>query len=85
MDLKRNYLHIKHLETYFSKEFLNRIDEIIEYQTLQKEHLQQILLNQTPVPLTDDMINDILNGYDLQQGARTLIKQMKKYLVSKNR
>lgn len=75
----------QHLETYFSKEFLNRIDEIIEYQTLQEEHLQQILLNQTPVPLTDDMINDILNGYDLQQGARTLIKQMKKYLVSKNR
>ena len=75
----------QYLESYFSKEFLNRIDEIIEYQPLQKEHLQQILLNQTPVPLTDCMMKDILTNYDCQQGARTLLKEMKKYLVSRNR
>ena len=46
----------QYLEDYFSKEFLNRIDEIIEYQTLQKQHLQQILFNQTPVPLTNSMV-----------------------------
>ena len=73
------------LESYFSKEFLNRIDEIIEYQTLQKQHLQQILKNQTPIPLTESMMEDILKDYDVNQGARTLLKQMKKYLVSKNR
>ena len=75
----------QYLESYFSKEFLNRIDEIIEYQPLQKQHLQQILLNQTPVPLTDCMMKDILENYDCQQGARTLLKEMKKYLVSRNR
>ena len=75
----------QYLESYFSKEFLNRIDEIIEYQPLQKQHLQQILLNQTPIPLTDCMIKDILTNYDCQQGARTLLKEMKKYLVSRNR
>ena len=61
------------------------IDEIIEYQTLQKQHLQQILKNQTPIPLTESMMEDILKDYDVNQGARTLLKQMKKYLVSKNR
>ena len=74
----------QYLEDYFSKEFLNRIDEIIEYQTLQKQHLQQILFNQTPVPLTNSMVEDILKDYDTKQGARTLLKEMKKYLVSKN-
>ena len=74
-----------HLESYFSKEFLNRIDEIIVYQPLQKEDFYQILVNQSPVALTDEMIEDILKDYDFNQGARTLLKNMKKYLVSKNR
>lgn len=30
-------------------------------------------------------MEDILKDYDVNQGARTLLKQMKKYLVSKNR
>ena len=82
---KKKLPSYQHLESYFSKEFLNRIDEIIEYQTLQKQHLQQILKNQTPIPLTESMMEDILKDYDVNQGARTLLKQMKKYLVSKNR
>lgn len=82
---KKKLPSYQHLESYFSKEFLNRIDEIIEYQTLQKQHLQQILKNQTPIPITESMMEDILKDYDVNQGARTLLKQMKKYLVSKNR
>ena len=85
MQSKKCRVWDQHLESYFSKEFLNRIDEIIEYQTLQKKHLQQILKNQTPIPLTESMMEDILKDYDVNQGARTLLKQMKKYLVSKNR
>ena len=73
------------LKESFSQEFMNRIDEIIPYHMLKKKDLQKILIKNSPITLTPDMIKDILDDYDQSQGARGLITKMKKYIVSKNR
>ncbi|MFR7591317.1 MAG: AAA family ATPase [Longibaculum sp.] len=73
------------LKESFSQEFINRIDEIIPYHMLKKKDLQKILIKNSPITLTPDMIKDILDDYDQSQGARGLITKMKKYIVSKNR
>ena len=68
-------------EECFSPEFLNRIDEIIPYQSLDMLSLEKILHAQSPYPLSPQMIEDILKDYDPHLGARTLFRQMKKYLI----
>ena len=73
------------LKESFSEEFLNRIDEIIPYQTLHKQALKQILIQNAPIQLTSSMIHDILDDYDYTTGARAILTKMKKYIVSKNR
>lgn len=70
------------LKDYFSEEFLNRIDEIILYHSLQKEDFQNILTHQSPMPLSQDMIQEILKDYNYALGARPLLNQMKKYLMT---
>ena len=73
------------LKESFSQEFLNRIDEVIHYQPLKKKDLKDILIQNSPIELSQKMINDILEDYDSSVGARALLAKMKKYIVSKNR
>ncbi len=78
---KKKELSIVSLQNMFSKEFLNRIDEIIPYQLLTLEDLIAILKLNAPLDLTDIMINEIMQDYDMTLGARGLLTKMKKYLV----
>lgn len=73
------------LKESFSEEFLNRIDEVIPYQSLKKKDLVEILHKNAPIKLSSTMIHDILEDYDSRLGARALLTKMKKYIVSKNR
>ncbi len=81
------------LKKAFSPEFLNRLDDVIIFNTLEREHLHQIIdlmLNKLFVRLNDlgykielttkakDFIAD--KGYDPQYGARPLNRAIQKYL-----
>ncbi|MEG0453282.1 MAG: ATP-dependent Clp protease ATP-binding subunit, partial [Coprobacillus sp.] len=70
------------LKDVFSQEFMNRIDEIVPYQILKRKDLKAILKKNSPVELSDAMLNDILLDYNNSLGARYLLSKMKKYLVS---
>ncbi len=70
------------LKEFFSEEFLNRINEIISYKTLTQKDYEEILVKNAPIPLTKEMIIDILEGYDFSLGARPLLVKMRKYIVS---
>src|SRR5690606_20942757 len=81
------------LKKAFSPEFLNRLDDVIVFNSLQREHIHQIIdltlgklfaritsLGYT-VELSDkakDFIAD--KGYDPQYGARPLNRAIQKYL-----
>jgi ATP-dependent Clp protease ATP-binding subunit ClpA len=73
------------LKTFFKPEFLNRLDEIIRFQSLKKEDIRQIVdiqisrlqyrLDEHGIKLhLDDKAKDWLaeNGYDPEFGARPL-------------
>lgn len=70
------------LKDYFSDEFLNRIDEIIEFKRLSKKDLKKILDIYSPVKLSDIQKDELLKDYDSTLGVRKLLTQMKKYIVS---
>ena len=73
------------LKNYFRPEFINRIDEIILFNKLDKESIKKILdkiisdielrlkdLN-IKINLTEDAVNNLINdGYDINFGARPL-------------
>lgn len=81
------------LKRAFSPEFLNRLDDVIVFNTLQREHIHKIIdltlgrlfnrINQLGynVELTDKA-KDFLaeKGYDQQFGARPLNRAIQKYL-----
>jgi len=86
----------KELKRYFTPEFLNRIDEIIIFNSLSEEHIRKIIRN----PLNDIQkrinelgyyieINDsaidflVKKGFDPQFGARPLNRAIQKYLEDK--
>jgi len=69
------------LKEYFSEEFLNRIDEIIPYQSLKTSDLKLILQKNSPIKLSEEMMNEILENFDTRLGARVLLAQLKKYLT----
>jgi ATP-dependent Clp protease ATP-binding subunit ClpC len=81
------------LKKAFSPEFLNRLDDVIVFNSLQREHIHQIIdlsLNKLfarvkdlgySVELTEkakDFLSD--KGYDPQYGARPLNRAIQKYL-----
>jgi len=83
----------KALKRTFSPEFLNRIDDVIIFNTLNKEHIFQIIdilmkgvlkrLNNLgfTLELTEDAKNFLAEkGYDQQFGARPLHRAIQKYL-----
>ncbi|MCD7949187.1 MAG: ATP-dependent Clp protease ATP-binding subunit [Erysipelotrichaceae bacterium] len=78
---KKKGFSITSLQNIFSKEFLNRIDEIIPYHLLTQKDLKEILKLNAPIDLSDNMIDEIMQDYDVTLGARRLLTKMKKYLV----
>ncbi len=79
---KKNQLSLTTLKDYFSEEFINRIDEIIVFDQLEKESLKDILMIHSPMTLNDEMINEILKDYSLHHGVRGLLNDMKRYIVN---
>ena len=83
----------KALKRTFSPEFLNRIDDVVIFNSLHKEHIFQIIdilmkgvlkrLNNLgfTLELTEDAKNFLAEkGYDAQFGARPLHRAIQKYL-----
>lgn len=81
------------MRSFFTPEFLNRIDETIVFQTLQKEHLFKIIDTQIinlaqrletmniTMTLTDEAKSFIIDkGYDQKYGARPLKRAMQRFL-----
>ena len=81
------------LRSYFKPEFLNRIDEIVVFHGLTKEHVKQIIdiqlryLNERlaeqdiKITLTDKAKEFIVNvGYDPHFGARPLKRAIQRYI-----
>ena len=81
------------LKKAFSPEFLNRLDDVIVFNALEREHIHQIIditLNKLFARITDlgykidltDPAKDFLaeKGYDPQYGARPLNRAIQKYL-----
>lgn len=81
------------LKKAFSPEFLNRLDDVVVFNSLDKEHIHKIIdisLNKLFSRITDlgykieltDKAKDFLaeKGYDQQYGARPLNRAIQKYL-----
>jgi len=81
------------LKKAFSPEFLNRLDDVIVFNALEREHIHQIIditLNKLFARITDlgykidltEPAKDFLaeKGYDPQYGARPLNRAIQKYL-----
>ena len=86
----------KELKRYFNPEFLNRIDEVIIFNTLSKDDIRQIINN--PLKLLENRIKElgffmevsdeakeylVDKGYDPKFGARPLNRAIQKYLEDK--
>ena len=83
-------------EAHFKPEFINRLDDIVEFHSLSREHLGEIVDLQVErvlqrvrargieVELTDDARTLLGNlGYDPTYGARPLKRVIQKRLVDK--
>jgi ATP-dependent Clp protease ATP-binding subunit ClpC len=81
------------LKRMFNPEFLNRVDEIVVFHSLNREHLRQILevmIGETQVQLTEQKIGLevtteareflIEQGYDEKYGARPLRRTLQKLI-----
>jgi ATP-dependent Clp protease ATP-binding subunit ClpC len=81
------------IQRVFNPEFLNRLDDVIVFHPLNKEHISQIvgiLLREVQRRLSDEEItlklsapaNDFLSthGYDEHFGARPLKRAIQKYV-----
>ncbi len=77
LGFKKQNLNMNQLEEIFSKEFLNRIDEIIMYKELTKDDLFVIAESKG---LSKEQIEDILCEYDFHLGARLLLKKINQYV-----
>ena len=87
---------IKELTNYFRPEFINRIDEVIVFNTLNKEAISKILdkiiseieerlknIN-IHIKLTDSARNNLIeSGYDINYGARPLKRCVSRIIESK--
>lgn len=71
------------IESLFSNEFINRIDEIIYFKNLTKPSLRKIIKANSKIPLQEEEIEEILVGYDPKLGARGIIRKVNKYVLNK--
>lgn len=59
--------------TYLGEEFVNRVDQIINYKTLNREDLKQILLKHQ---ISHCDIDKLLKDYPVQMGARQIVRKI---------
>jgi ATP-dependent Clp protease ATP-binding subunit ClpB len=84
------------VEEHFKPEFINRLDDIVEFHVLDREHIGQIVALQVEhligrvrergieVELTEDALTLLGNlGYDPTYGARPLKRVIQKRLIDK--
>lgn len=84
------------LKKKFSPEFLNRIDDVVIFNTLEKDDLSKIITLELTalqdrvkelgytLELTDNAINFLIDkGYDKQYGARPLARAIQRYVEDK--
>lgn len=84
---------MKELKDTFRPEFINRVDDIIVFHSLEKEHLKEIvslMINQLQERLSDQDINIEVteaakaqiaeDGYDPEYGARPLARSIQKHI-----
>ena len=93
MDVHSKAVLEKALKKTFAPEFLNRIDDIIQFNSLDKDSISKIIDIELEklfgrikdmkydISITDEAKNHIIdNGYDLKFGARPLKRAIQKYI-----
>ncbi len=78
---KKQNLSKEVLKDYFSEEFIDRVDEIIQFDYLNYESLKEIIKIHSPVELDELDIEEILKDYSYKYGARGIQNKMKKYIT----
>ena len=79
-DVTSEVIH-KSIKGHFSPEFLNRIDELVLFNTLSKDQVREIAklqLNEIPIQQTKALVDFVVdNGYSLEYGARNIARFIK--------
>ncbi len=78
LGFKKKDVDISILEEVFSKEFLNRVDEVIMFKELNKDDLKKIA--ETKSNLSQERIEELLLDYDTHLGARLLTRKISQYV-----
>lgn len=71
------------IDSLFSAEFTNRIDEIIYFKNLTKPSLRKIVKMNSQVSLSEEEIDEIIHDYDMKLGARGVIRKLNKFILAK--
>ena len=95
VDVSRSSL-LKTLKRFFSPEFLNRIDEIVWFRNLDREHIKRIIELQLrevrenlekqgkELAIADEVLEYIIeDGYSREYGARNISRTLKRILLEK--
>ena len=77
----------KSVKKHFSPEFLNRIDDIVVFNSLSKAEVREIAqlqLEDLPIKATDPLIDFIVdNGFSAEYGARNISRFIKNNISDK--
>ena len=77
----------KSVKRHFSPEFLNRIDDIVLFSSLNRQEVRKIAelqLEELPIQITNPLINYIVdNGYSQEYGARNIKRFIKNNVADK--
>ena len=77
----------KSVKKHFSPEFLNRIDDIVVFNSLSKAEVREIAqlqLEELPIKATDPLIDFIVdNGFSAEYGARNIARFIKNNISDK--
>lgn len=83
LGFKKTSTPVIKLTSMFSDEFINRIDEVIQFKNLTTKNLKKIVALNSEVVLSDEELDEIVDGYDVKTGARGAIRKMNKYILNK--
>jgi ATP-dependent Clp protease ATP-binding subunit ClpA len=75
------------IKKHFSPEFLNRLDDIVVFNSLTKSEVRQITrlqLEELPIKLTSSLVDFVVNnGYSTEYGARNIARFIKNNISDK--
>ncbi len=69
------------INRYFSNEFLNRIDEVLYFKTLNQTAIEEILTQNNNDILPPKKIKELINQYEVRYGARKILRILEKEKV----